>query len=323
MMRSLLCTMVGVAGVLTAANLALRPRLFGEGAISTPADETGFALTPDGKTAFFSVRSGQTASPTVDVLCVSRLRNGRWTEPEVAPFSGRYRDVGPAVSPDGAKLFFGSNRPMETGDRRDFNLWYIDLAGDWKTPHPVPGAVNSPGQEFGVSVATNGTLYFASNRPGGKGAYDLYRSRLVNGSYAEPENLGPPINTEGFELAPAVSPDERILVFEGLGRSDEITGVHREYNKGDLYVSRFENGSWTAPCNAGPAVNSGAGESAPFFTADGKSLFFVSERGFATLRPPRALDYRTIDSLLSKTLNGMGNVFEIAATALDGARCPQ
>src|SRR5262249_32621374 len=123
------------------------------------------------------------------------------------------------------------------------------------------------------------------------------------------------------ELFPAVSPDEKILVFQVLGRDDEIVGIHREYNKGDLFVSRFENGAWTAPCNAGPAVNSGGAESAPFFSADGRTLFFASERGFATLRQPRALTAREFEKALARTQNGMGNIYEIPSAVLPGAAC--
>jgi len=312
---ALICLTLGAA-VAVVAGLVASPELVGEGVISTADDETAFAITPDNRTAFFSKRSPTTASPTVDVICVSHFRNGRWSEPEVAPFSGRYRDITPAVSPDGSKLFFASNRPESVDSKRDFDIWYVELDGGAQIPKQVAGAVNSPSQEYGVSVAGNGTLYFASNRPGGRGAFDIYRARLVDGVYQEPENLGPAINTEGPELTPAVSPDEKTLVFGALGRDDEITGVHREYNKGDLYVSRFENGAWTQSRNAGPMVNSGGAESAPFFSADGKTLFFSSERGFATARPGMRLNYKTIEKRLAGTLNGLGNIYRVDSSRL-------
>jgi hypothetical protein len=66
-------------------------------------------------------------------------------------------------------------------------------------------------------------------------------------------------------------------------------------------------------------VNSAGAESSPFFTADGTWLFFVSERGFATLRPSRALTMERLRAGLRSTLNGMGNVYRIRAVALDGS----
>jgi Tol biopolymer transport system component len=292
------------------------PELVGEGTISTRDDETGFAITPDKRTAFFVKQTPTTAGQPLDVICVTHFRNGHWSEPEVAPFSGQYRDITPAVSPDGSKLFFASNRPSGPSSSGDFQLYVVDLAGGWKTPKKLDGPVNGSGQVYGVSVASSGTLYFGSNRAGGSGSFDIYRSRLVNGVYQEPENLGLAINTEAPELMPAISPDEKTLVFTALGRADEITGIHKEYNKGDLYVSYFQNAAWTAARNAGPLVNSGAAESAPFFSSDGSSLFFVSERGFATLRQSQRLSYSELNRKLSGTLNGLGNIYRVDARLL-------
>ena len=66
-------------------------------------------------------------------------------------------------------------------------------------------------------------------------------------------------------------------------------------------------------------MNSAAAESSPFFTADGAWLFFVSERGFATPRPARALTMARLQAGLRSTLNGMGNVYRVRVVALDAA----
>ena len=149
---------------------------------------------------------------------------------------------------------------------------------------------------------------------------DLYRARPVGDGWAEPENLGDAVNSVGSEVSPAISPDEKTLVFVGLGRDDERVGIHREYAHGDLYVSHREGDGWSPARNAGPAVNSEAAESSPFFTADGAWLYFVSERGFATLRPRRALTMAQLRSGLRSTLNGMGNVYRVRVSALAAPR---
>jgi hypothetical protein len=322
-------TILQAAGVLSLITIAVfarpapEPALFGEGVISTSADEVGMALSPDGKDAYFVRRTPITVGSPLEVICHSHLQGGTWTTPEIAAFSGQYRDLAPAMAPDGSKLFFISNRPEDDGSRAgdaprsDFDIWFVERSGaGWSPPEHLGPPVNSPAQEYGVSVAANGTLYFASNRPGGKGTYDIYRSRWTGDGYQAPENLGDAINTDGPELLPAVSPDERLLVFAAYGRPDEIVGVHGEYNKGDLYVSNRVDGIWSRARNAGPRINSGAGESAPAFSADGKWLFFVSERGFATYRLPRRLTYRELQNNLTRTRNGMGNVYQIASAAL-------
>src|SRR6266496_5245653 len=86
-----------------AATEGLAPRLFAPGVISTEADEVGAAFAPDGRTLSFTRRSPTTSTPTVSVIFFSRLANGRWGTPEVASFSGRYRDPSPAISPGGSR----------------------------------------------------------------------------------------------------------------------------------------------------------------------------------------------------------------------------
>src|ERR1700710_1848422 len=77
------------------------PELFGEGVLSTSDDELGAAFTPDGKTIYFTLRAPPTTTPPLTTICVSHLVDaaaGRWSEPEIAPFSGRFNDSGPAIS---------------------------------------------------------------------------------------------------------------------------------------------------------------------------------------------------------------------------------
>src|SRR5882757_1433345 len=68
------------------------PILFGKGVITTSDDEFGGAFTPDGNTCYFSK---SVLRFYIDVICFSQFKNGKWQTPEVAPFSGRYRDFDP------------------------------------------------------------------------------------------------------------------------------------------------------------------------------------------------------------------------------------
>jgi Tol biopolymer transport system component len=307
--------------VLIMQSVRTEPRLVGDGVISTPDDEVGFALAPDGKTAFFGKVSPTTVGEPLQMICMSRFENGGWGTPEVAPFSGQYRDFGPAMAPDGSRLFFISNRPVSAdSEKHDLNIWFVQRAGNsWSDRRNIGAPVNSDANEYGVSVANDGTLYFGSSRAGGKGSFDIYRSKLVDGQYQAPENVGDSINTAGPEMQPAISPDGKILVFTALGRQDEMVGVHRNYNKGDLYVSFYKDGIWTKARNCGPLVNSGGQESWPGFSPDGKRLFFSSERGFASNRMNHRLTWRELHQGLSSILNGMGNIYEVDATVLRDA----
>src|ERR1700742_3940546 len=95
------------------------PRLFSEGVISTRDDEFGGTFTPDGNTCFFSKSVPRSY---IYVICVSHFVNGKWGTPEIAPFSGRYRDFDPVLSPDGTKLLFASDRPVHGETKHDYDI---------------------------------------------------------------------------------------------------------------------------------------------------------------------------------------------------------
>jgi Tol biopolymer transport system component len=242
------------------------PRLFAEGVINTDDDTYGPAFTPDGKTVYFVKRIKEGA---IEYIFLSRFVNGKWSEPQVAEFSGKYLDKEPFVSPDGSQLFFASLRPVEgTTPNKDFDIWMMRRIKDgWGPPEHLPAPVNTEAYENYPSVAANGTLYFGSSREGGKGRVDLYRAKLVGGKYTTVETLGNAINTAYTEADPYIAPDESFLIFT----SSRPGG----YGTGDLYLSFNKNGGWTPPKNLGPKVNSELFEYTALVTPDGKYLFFT------------------------------------------------
>ncbi|UYZ61793.1 TolB-like translocation protein [Hymenobacter weizhouensis] len=202
-------------------------------------------------------------------IMTARRVAGRWQTPVVASFSGRYRDIDPILSPDGRRLFFNSDRPVQ-GDvaKKDFDVWVLDrdAAGSWSAPQRVGAPVSTDSvSEFYASPSREGTLYFTANRKDGRGRNDLYVARWQKTGYAAPENLAG-LNTAASESNPYISPDGSILLFF----SDRPGGA----GDSDLYISYREKGQWSAPQNLGRAVNTAAGEFCPFVSADGKTLYF-------------------------------------------------
>jgi hypothetical protein len=122
-------------------------------------------------------------------------------------------------------------------------------------------------------VVADGSLYFTSDRAGGLGGRDVYRAqRLADGSFAEPVNLGSPVNSEGGEGDTFVAPDESYLIVT----SRRPGGIGR----GDLYVSfRREGGGWGEPIHLGDGINTDQTEFCPMVTPDGKYLFFTRRWG--------------------------------------------
>lgn len=189
--------------------------------INTEADELGPQPSPDGQALYFcSNRAGGVGQYD---LWVARRGPRGWEAPvNLGPaVNSRYNDHGPSLSPDGSTLYFASNRPgPDDTDRpaadawssavaddlakRDYDIYMVAVGGDRdRRAELVPG-LNGPHNEIGPAVSPVGDfIYFSSDRPGGAGGFDLYRSRLLAGS--EPSSLGLAVNTPGNELDPAVS----------------------------------------------------------------------------------------------------------------------
>jgi hypothetical protein len=286
--------------------------------ISTPFDEFGGAISPDGTSIYFdrSVPAHYFYS-----LWVSHNAGGAWSEPELLPFSGRYRDSDPVLSPDGSILLFASDRPVNGVDLHAFHIWAVRMTPrGWGDPYLLEGPVNSEGSQVFASMAANGNLYFSSDRHS-SGAYQVYRTRLVSGAYQPAENLGPAVNPERSYIADVfIAADESYLLLGIYGAPDGLGNY-------DIYISYSKNGVWSYPINVGPAVNTPARDYSPRVTPDGKYLVFTSERGFGMQRPEKALTYDDFETGVHSVFNGLGNIYRIdmayvLATTRDKAKYP-
>ena len=278
------------------------PKLFGEGIISTGYYDTHPAFTADGKTLYF-LRS--TPNFNLWTILVTNFSNGKWAIPEVASFSGRYSDADPFITPDGSRLYFISNRPVAGKAKPDLDIWMVEkTAKGWGEPSNPGAPINSPGSEWYPTLAANGTIYFGSDREGGKGRTDLYRARLVNGKYEAAENLGETINTAFNEFEPLIAPDESFLIFMAGGRPDGRGGF-------DLYISYNRNNEWTKPENLGDKINSTGNEYSPTISPDRKYFFWASTRGFADKGLEKRLNYRELTERLAGPRNGLGDIYQI------------
>ena len=285
----------------------MQPAMFGTGVISTGDMELNAAFTPDGRTLYFTKR---TPKYQLWTILVSTLNGSRWSMPRVAEFSGQYGDFDPFISPDGSQLFFSSNRPAPGKVKNDFDIWMVKkTAAGWSTAASLGPDINTESQEYYPSVSKTGTLYFSSNREGGKGSVDIYRSRLVNGKYSKPENLGDEINSKYYDGDPYIAPDESFLIFVSYNRPDGL-------GDGDLYVSLNQNGHWTTPKHLGAPINSSALDFCPNMSPDGKYFFFTSERGFADQPLTKPLTYEQLLKQIRSPGNGLGDIYRIEAKAI-------
>jgi len=237
-------------------------------AINTKDREYFPALTADGSSLIFS----RTVDGNEDFYISHRTPDKQWSA--AVPMSNKINTAqnegAQSISPDGMYLFF-------TGCNREDGLGSCDLyvshknGKDWDKPFNLGATVNSGSWDSQPAVTPDGsTLYFVSNRPGGLGGYDIWKTTLnEEGEWSKPENLGPDINTPFDETTPFVHPDGKTLYFSsngwpGLGSMD-------------IFLSRLqENGKWGKPRNIGYPINTSSEETGLMVTPDGSQGMFSS-----------------------------------------------
>lgn len=253
--------------------------------ISTNADEYLPIISPDNEIALFTRR-------------VKQFRNRglteRMVEREVFSFSIRNRDgrfeagwelehpFNKAENEGAATLTIDNNDLYYTVCIRDAKTNYLNCdlyhshyhQGYWSDIESLGDHINNPDTwESQPSVTSDGqTIYFASNRSGGSGGYDIYRiNKLGNGEWSEPINIGAPINTPGNEKSPFIHTDSQTLYFSSEG--------HKGLGGYDIFFSRHnENGEWVEPTNIGYPINSFDDDLGFFVSTDGYQGYYASNR---------------------------------------------
>ncbi|RIJ37709.1 OmpA family protein [Pontibacter oryzae] len=174
-------------------------------------------------------------------------------------------DALPTFTNNGATMVFARSNEGTKKGRRNVDL-FISLrrANGWSEPKLL--SINDrEAWDSSPAFSPDGkTLYFTSNRRGGLGGTDVYKSTLDdNGRFSKPENLGPGINTPGNESFVSVGPDGTLYI-----ASDGLPGL------GNLDLFRVENGK---PVNMGQPVNS-PGDDFGIYFVNGQYGFFSSNR---------------------------------------------
>ena len=156
-------------------------------------------------------------------------------------------------------------------------LYYTDRLpnGHWGEPQVLPSPINLKGvSSKQPSISPDGrTLYFASNRKGGYGGYDIWCStRDESGKWAVPVNLGPNINTFADEQSPFIHFDNHTLYFASNG--------HPGLGDLDLFVARRSRNdtAWGSPRNLGFPINTPSTDMGLIVSADGHEAYYASNR---------------------------------------------
>lgn len=232
--------------------------------------------TPDGTLIF--ARHGPDLSHQTLMIATPDSEGG-WRDPAVMTLSGSHSDRSPAVLHDGSGVVFASDRPAGPDDEFEgYRLWFAPRlnTAEWGEPAAVEFEGGWPHDARQPSLTADGTLYFSSDAPGGRGEGDIYAAApdpSVPGRWRAPRNLGEPINGPGDEHGAFAAPDGSYLLLTSAGdRSDRGPGGD------DLYVSRRTNDGWTTPRPLNLPVNTFANEYGAWVSPDGTYLYFSSDR---------------------------------------------
>jgi|GEM_PF-1473332 len=160
--------------------------------------ESVVSASPDGKTLYIFKQSKLYEATLNDSTKNERLMPGN--------INFSYLQSHAFVSPDGKTLFFTSMSDRGLGGL-DIYKSIKDENGRWGDPQILPGIINSGYNEDAPYMTEDGTLFFSSNGLPGYGGYDVYKTRMVNGEWTEPQNLGQPINTPGDDIYFALNPN--------------------------------------------------------------------------------------------------------------------
>lgn len=253
--------------------------------ISTSDDEYLSIISPDNQLALFTRRMLMPPNKN-DLVPRSKLKerfvyserkNGSFDKGKLMPYPfNQYDNEGGAtLTIDNKELFYTVCNYLNGGNYYNCDICYSKLNfGYWSDIDALGEAVNLPNTwDSQPTISSDGrTLYFVSDRPGGLGGYDIYKSeRNEFGEWSKAVNLGAPINTAGNEKSPFIHSDSQTLYFSSDGRIG-MGGY-------DIFYSRLdENGAWTEPKNIGYPINSVDDEVSFFVSTDGKYGYFSSNK---------------------------------------------
>ena len=111
-----------------------------------------------------------------------------------------FSNAQPALSKDGKTLYFASDRIGGQGGT-DIYVSTRNANGIWGDPKNLGADVNTQYDEKFPFIADDGTLYFSANTPNGLGGLDIYKTKMTDGKWSKPENLGAPVNSSSDDFS--------------------------------------------------------------------------------------------------------------------------
>ncbi len=245
------------------------------------------AITADEQTLIFTrlITNGKRyydGSPQLqEDFFISEKKDNKFTLAKAIgePLNSQGNEGAQSLSADGRTLFFTSceyerGKSYHGKSYGSCDIFISHKVGDnWSQPENLGATVNSKYWESQPSFSADGkTLYFASDRPGGKGKIDIWKTELQeDNTWAKPINLGDSINTKGQDQSPFIHYDNKTLYFASNG--------HIGMGKQDLFMAKIDtSGKFTEVKNLGYPINTWDEEVGLTINANGNTAYFASSK---------------------------------------------
>jgi outer membrane protein OmpA-like peptidoglycan-associated protein len=272
-------------------------------------------ISPDGKILFFT-REGDPrnlgGANDQDIWYSIIDSNGIFEKAENIgpPLNNAYSNFAISVTPDGNSLIVGNIYTQNEPPMQGVSISHLQN-DKWNYPEPlkINNYYNKSRYSTFYYANDSKTLLFGIVRDDSYGSYDLYVSFLQSdGSWSEPKNLGPEINTAGDELSPFLASDLATLYFS----SNSYPG----YGKNDIFMSRRLDSTWehwSEPINLGNQINTPEWDAYFSVPASGEYAYLVSYRDgiyredIYRIKLPQSLKPESVVLISGKVLNSKTN----------------
>lgn len=249
--------------------------------INSPYDDYFPFVSADGTTLLYTSNRKyvKDLETYISNVYMSKDKKGVWEKSIELELNNYDNEEIVSLTPDGSTFLMHSN-----GDYTSHDIvmgWKKGTKYIRESKDKLPHSLNTPDMEYGACLSADGsTLYFSSDRKGGRGGLDLYMvKRNIDGTWGEPENLGMEINTPYDENFPNIAPDGKTLYFASKG--------HQGIGGYDLFSTVYsdEKTSWGAPRNLGSPINTPFDNTTISFSPDKKTAYIAANRveGFGNL----------------------------------------
>ncbi|PCH95563.1 MAG: hypothetical protein COB85_04415 [Bacteroidetes bacterium] len=245
--------------------------------VNSEKSDFGPVVSADESTLIFTSRRKDSTNSKVDEdgkyyedIYISTKQAGEWSEAVLIDtnINGVEHEATIGLSVDGQVLF------IYRDDKGDGNIYSSRLMGEsWSIPTLLGSDINTKAWETHAVVNAEGNIiYFVSDRNGGFGGRDIYKSvKLPDGAWSLAANLGPTINTPFDEDAPFIHPDGIQLLFSSDG--------HQTMGGFDIFSSELsEENKWSKPQNIGYPINTTDDDIFYMTSVDGKRAYYSSTK---------------------------------------------